>query len=118
MSSKPLRFLALRKATISEEKFIKKLHHSRDVKKTKSLILNATPFQIRVIDSIVKAHNCPKQRRKICQRSYRKIEKAKKLKYIRKHFSPDLKLESIDKTKKSLVKIIPLLRIFTSSVLG
>ena len=117
MTLKPLTFLALKKAMISNETFIRKLARNRDVKNIRKVLKKATPTEILVLNSMIRAHVCLKQRIKMEKKCYDKIEKAKKVKYIKSNFCSEKKIESVEEARKLLQKIASLLPIFAQSAI-
>ena len=117
MTRRPLKFYKLTKALIANKPFLKTIQRTKRLRDLQKIVLQASPEEIFLISDLIRAHLCNQQKLKISQKEYNEIERAKKLKHINSHFGPNAPVETLDKTRKAVLKTVPILRIFVCSVL-
>ena len=117
MTPRPLKFNNLKKALTENKIFLKKIKKAKNNKELRTLISQAPAHQIFLMGSLIRAHLCPNQKIKICQKDFKHILKAKKLKHIKSHFGPSVRVEPLDQTRQAVLKSIPVLKIFVHSVI-
>ena len=118
MSKRPLKHMNLRQKIVSEKDFLRKVNRSRTARATKRVIAEASPEQVRLLQNVVIAHFDPKQSVPIDKHSFKRLRLSKKLKFIRKSFSPTKTLNCLKEAHALLLKIVSVIKIFTRNVLA
>ena len=116
MSKRPLKHLALREQLLAQKSFIKKINRTKTPYRIKALINSASPEQVRMIQCLILAHfdQCQGPL-PIPESSYDKLRRSKSFKFLSAAFSPKRTLNALHEARLLLLKIAPLIRIFTQN---
>ena len=116
MPRRPFKFLALQKKLVESKAFLRKINATRNRNKLKSILFEATLQNLLALESLIIAYFDPDQEIPFDKRTFKKLKRSGLLGFIKNNFKPKIK-HSLVQSKKLLLKIVPVLRIFTKNSL-
>ena len=111
-----MRFMVLRQQLLLHKNFIKKLNRAKSPYFVKQLITRCSAEEVRVIQNLIVAHLDKSQKIPIPETSFSKLRKSKHFRLITSAFSPKKTLNLLHDARLLLLKIAPLIKIFTQNI--
>ena len=113
MPRRSFKFFTLQKKLHKSKDFLKKINATKNKEKLKSVLFEASPQDLLTLESLIIA-SFDEQEIPFSDSDYRKLERSGLLEFIKKKFKPKIE-HSFPQTKKLLLKIAPVLKIFTQN---
>ena len=117
MPRRPFKLLTLNKKLLESRAFLKRINSTRNREKLKALLFEATPQNLLTLESLIIAWFDPDQELPFDNKAYKKLKRSGFWEFLKKNFKPKIK-HSLAQSKKLLLKIVPVLRIFTQNSLA
>ena len=118
MSSRPLREFKLKNKLEKEKPFLLQVRKAQTNSQLRFLITNASDQRVRLLQSLVMSYFGDPPQTRMPSKTADKLLQSGRYAFVKKHFQPTKKLNSLAEARSLLLKIVSPLKILVSNILS